>query len=191
MLNAAPLALLLLVASPDEGLRLDAGLFAALPTALGSGQLLGPALGARWDLGPWSFGLKARLGFVEENDLVWQMSHTELRVSLGAAHVWRIGRGALSLGLSGGGLMIHESRLRHQAERLASAGLVTSDSALASGPFAGLDAAVRVYFYEPLWMSVEGGPTVALVRLEDQLRLRPGWILGISLGYAFGRDAEP
>lgn len=190
MLNAAPLALLLLASGPDDGLRLDAGLFAALPTALGNGQLLGPSLGARWDLGAWAFAFKARLGFVEENDLVWQLSHTELRLSLGAARVWRFGRGALSLGLYGGGLMIAESRLRHQADRLAAAGLETQASALASAPFAGLEAALRAYFYDPLWLSVEGGPTVAWVQVEDQASLRPGWLLGISFGYAFGREGE-
>lgn len=191
VLSLALFSAVLMAAQPsaaaEAGLRVDAGLFAALPTVLGTGQLLGPVMGARWDLDDWSFGLKARLGFTEENDLVWRLSHTELRVSLGAAHVWRIGRGAISLGASAGGLLIYESRLRHQADRLGAVGLVTEDSALASGPFAALDLGARVYFYDPLWMGVEGGPTVALVQVGDELQAKPGWMLGISFGYAFGR----
>lgn len=191
MLGVGTLTFLLLAAdptvSPERGLRLDAGLFAALPTVLGTGQLLGPSLGARWDLDEWSLGFKARLGFAEENDLVWRLTHTELRLSLSAARVFRIGRGGLSLGVSGGGLLISESRLRHQADRLGSAGIVVSDAALAGGGFASLDLGARVYFYEPLWAEVEGGPTVALVRVDDELVFRPGWMLGLSFGYAFGK----
>jgi hypothetical protein len=187
-MSSGALALLLLAASPTDGIHLDAGLFAALPSALGTGQLLGPSLGAFLELGDWALGSSFRLGFVEENDLVWQMSHTELRATVGGARAWHIGRGTFSLGLSAGVLFVHESRLRHQAARLASVGLPVEESSWATGPFASLDAAVRVYFYDPLWLGAEGGPTLALLRGEDELALRPGWWLGISFGYAFGRD---
>ena len=188
MLSAAACTLLLLGSTPKDALHLDAGLFAALPSALGTGQLIGPSLGVLWEIGAFGLNSNLRLGFVGENDLVWEVSHTELRASVGGLHAWHIGRGTISLGLSAGALFVHQSRLRHQSSRLAGAGLPVEESSWAVGPFASLDAAVRVYFYEPLWLGAEGGPTIALVRRDDELGLRPGWWLGITFGYAFGED---
>jgi hypothetical protein len=183
-------ALLLLLglgatAIPDRsGPIVEAGLFAATPSVLGTGQLLGPSVDLWFDM-PIRLGVRARLGTVGEDDPVWHIEHTELRVSALLALVHTIGRGEVSLGLSLGGVALHEVRTRHQAERLASAGLDPETTAWSIGPQGAIEAGVRVFVFEGFGVSIDGGPSLGVVPMSGGTATHVGFAAALSVAYAF------
>lgn len=188
MLPATAL-LLLLAGTEPSGLRVEAGMFAALPTALGAGQLLGPSFTASWIEAGWSLGGRSRFGQVEESDPTWRVEHTELRLSALAERVFTLGRGELGLGLSVEGFVIKESRTRHQAARLESASFDAADGRLGAGGALSVELLVRLFLYDRWALGVRGGPRASLARVRDTPLLHPGWAAELSIGYAVDTGA--
>ncbi len=182
MLAGQPLVSTASVAT--EPLDLTLALTSASPLALGTGALLGPSVAADLRLDHWRLGLRVYLGMASENDLTWDVAHTEIRAAArgGLALPW--GRGELGLGLSAGVLTLLETRTRHQAERLDEAGIDTSRSAAAAGPFVALDSQVRLIVFDPWAVSLSVGPTLSWLALGETTEWVVGWSGSIGVAYA-------
>lgn len=172
------------VPDPPQPL-IQAGVFTATPSVLSSSRLLGPSVSARTE-GPWSLGLRARLGAASADDLSWHVAHTELHLAAIGSYARSIGRGEVGLSLSAGFIALREHRIRHQAARLARAGEVPETSGWASGAIAGVEASVRLFVYQGWGVVLEGGPNLAAVAGSAA---RLGFSAGFSIAYAFGGPA--
>lgn len=188
----APLPLTLLAALTSTpaagGLELGAGVFAARPAALEVGQLLGPAAAACWRRGPWALGLSAQLGMDTQSDPSWLVRHTELRLSLHLALLGTVGRGAIGGAVRVGGIGLFESRTRHDAARLEEAGLLSGSRGFGLGGILGVDATVRLAFYERTSVVLDAGPSVLWTSVAGQIRTRLGWQGTVSVAYALFGD---
>lgn len=174
------LALLAALTGAPDGLRLEGGVFGALPASLETGQVLGPSLTALWTRDILSLGLRARLGTVDEDATNHEVHHTELRFAALAGLRQRIGRGELGLDLSAGAVIVREDRLIHLAARYPNP---ERTEGWRTGPQIALDASVRLFVIEGWGLAIEGGPSLAFM---PDVALRVGWSGGISVVYAPG-----
>ncbi|MCC7383039.1 MAG: hypothetical protein IT384_14470 [Deltaproteobacteria bacterium] len=182
-------ALTTLTSTPAAGgLELSAGVFAARPSALEVGQLLGPAVAACWHLRPWSLGLSAQLGMDAQSDPSWLVRHTELRLSLHLALLAAVGRGAIGGAVRAGGIGLFESRTRHDAARLEEAGLLSGSGGFGLGLVLGVDATIRLAFYERTSVVLDAGPSLLWTSVAGQIRTRLGWQGTVSVAYALFGD---
>lgn len=165
---------------PGRATLFELGAFAASPSALETGQLLGPSLAVRL-AGPLALGARLRLGRASENDLTWSVSHTELSLAATAALVAALGRGEVGVTLSAGPLVLHEARARHQALRLESAGLERETSAWSVGISGALEAGVRLFVFETFGVALGGGPRVDVLGEDGAPRL--GFSAGLAAFY--------
>ena len=167
--------------TPTDAVRgaasIDAGLFTGLPAALGTGQTAG--LGAGW-IGSRTldWGLRASWSRASEDSLLWTVTHSETR--LRAVGVWQrhLGRGSVGLRLGGGATVVHESRDRHQAARLAQDGAGLSTSAWTVMPGGDVELVVSIRVSGDWGLMLSAGPSAHWV----DGALERGWVacLGVA-----------
>ncbi len=173
-----------------QGLTLDLGMFGGLPSALDTGQLLGPSLGGAWRtaLG-FNFGGQDQLGFTSGSTDTHVLRHTEARVQLTAGAGVQLEDALVGLELGFGGLLVHERRTRHQARRLEALGLTDDLRATgwSLGPIAFLDAVARLFLFSGWGVALRAGPPVGWSRDLEQRRARVGWAGSIALVHHLGK----
>lgn len=177
------------LAQDYRGLTLDLGLFGGLPSALNTGQLLGPSLGGAWRTGfGFHFGGQVQLGFASGATDTHQLHHTEARVQLTAGAGVQLKDALLGLELGVGGLLVHERRTRHQARRLEALGLTDDLRATgwSLGPIVSLDGVLRLFILHGWGVALRAGPTVGWSRVLEERRSRIGWAGSVALVHHLG-----
>lgn len=179
--GAAALLVSLWVAAP----QVEASVFAARPAVMSTGQLLGPAVRAGWTLGAVNFGLLTQLGWANEDDRAYQVQHRELRALGDVRWSYALGRGDLSVGVGAGVVHLHETRSRHQAERLSASGLSAEETGSTFGVVLAAEAGLNLSLVDPLGLVVGAGPNWSwLADTEGGWRL--GWSAHLGLRVHFG-----
>ncbi|HEX3694834.1 MAG TPA: hypothetical protein VH374_05530 [Polyangia bacterium] len=141
-------------------LGLSVGLPATWQTGLGTGVGGGITIGRAQSLFVW--GVRASWSTATESSLAWTVTHQDIRLRAAAGLQRAAGRGTLGLRLGVGPTVAHETRTRNQGAR---AGLTGSDlqtSTFATLPAADLEAVVNVRVAGPWFLTVGGGPSLAL-----------------------------
>lgn len=183
----APLLMILTAtttAAASSEVSIEARFFAASPAALGTGQQIGPGLSGAWRAGDWSIALRAHLGFSGADDPVWRVSHTEGRVGLLGAYVLELGRGDVLLGIELGAIGVRETRTRHQAQRLGSAGIDAERRGFTVGGFAAAELGVRLHVVESAAITVGAGPCWTLISRSTGRNLDLGFTGGLGLAWS-------
>jgi len=185
MISALIILGLLASAEPARSTpAVDAAVFAARPSLLGVGQLLGPSLTVSWLFDSLVLDARLRLGFASENDPSWRVLHSELHSTLQAGWIRRIGPGELSLRGGLGVVNLEESRTRHQSDRLAGSGLELSTHAWSVGSELSLEAGVRLLIWSGLSLVLDLGPNLLwFPSASDGLRV--GWAGSLGLAYVW------
>jgi hypothetical protein len=172
-----------------SGPVVEVGFFAATPAALGLGQLLGPEL-TGWLRGPWTIGARVGVGFASENDLDWSVNHIETRVAALAGYTHELGRARASLILSAGGVLVHEHRVRHQAQRMMNAGADADTRGWTNGVLASIEASLRLFVFGRYALTLHGGPDVRWLSDAPASAPRFGFIFGLAIGAAIEDQRE-
>lgn len=165
--------------------QLEAGVFAARPVVMSTGQVLGPAVRGGWALGLFELGVLAQLGWANEDDRAYQVVHQELRTLAQLRWTTVIGRGQLSLGLGAGTVHLLETRNRHQAERLSASGLSAQETGSTFGLLLAAEAGLDLSLVDPLGLILGAGPNLSrLAETDGGWRL--GWSANLGLRVRFG-----
>lgn len=180
MISGVGLTLLTLAAP-----QLEAGVFAARPAVMSTGQVLGPTVRGGWSLGAFELGLLAQLGWANEDDRAYQVEHQELRGLAQLGWCTTFGRGQLRLGLGAGAVHLLETRSRHQAERLSASGLSDRESGSTFGVLFAAEAGLDLSLVDPLGMILGVGPNLAWLADTDGA-WRVGWSANLGLRVRFG-----
>jgi hypothetical protein len=148
--------------------QVDLGLVMSPPVALEVGEMV--AIGAGYTkLGErLNFGL--RLGYAQlgESNLLWRVTHQELRLSGLFGVRGTIGRARLSLGVGLSAVGVREVRLRHQSARLSESGdTLTLTSHLLAGEVL-VEAEVALPIYAGFGLILRGGPVYRVVADSPQ-----------------------
>lgn len=168
--------------SSTEALRgpasIDAGLLTGLPAALGTGQTGG--IGAGWiGTRTLDWGVRASWSRASEDSLLWHVTHSETR--LRAVGVWQrqLGRGSIGLRLGAGATVVHETRDRHQAARLAQSVAGLSTSAWTVLPGADLELAVSLRISGDWGLMLSAGPSAHWASGA----LERGWVASMGVAW--------
>jgi hypothetical protein len=162
-----------------HGLDIDGGLVVGFPTALPTGLSRGIGAGITEGRCPFRWGFRAAWLTATESTLVWQVTHSDLRLRAAAALQHDAGRGSFGLRLAAGGTLVHETRVHNQGM---AAGLTGSDletSAFALVPAGELEAFVNVHIAGSWLLVMSGGPSAALVSGD----VHGSWIAELGVGW--------
>lgn len=191
-----PLTLVVLTAAIGLGARdahakpgasVDAGVFAGLPVALETGELLGPIISGAYELAAGlSFGARIGVGFATESNRTFELRHTETRLLASAAYRLTLGVGEFGATLFGGSVIVWERRARHQVGRLEEIGLGAAESQWTAGPLIGADLSFRLYVLDAWALSVAAGPAYSWVKAQGEVRGRLGWSGTLAVSYDLG-----
>jgi hypothetical protein len=145
---------------PPGPLIVDGGLVLGHPTSLGTGLSSGVGGGAVW--GRWRhlrIGVRGSWSSTTESSIDWTVTQSDfkLRAVGDLQHV--VGRGAFGLRLGLGPTLVHETRVRNQADRAMLTGAAAGSSAWATFPTADLEAVVAVHVAGPWLLVTSGGPS--------------------------------
>ena len=92
------------------------------PIALELGQMLGGFFGYTYtpltQFPSFRTQIRLQIGELVESNRNWEVSHLETHGSSLLGWQFQLGRAGLTLWLGGGGSLVNETRLRHQAQRL-------------------------------------------------------------------------
>jgi hypothetical protein len=155
--------------------RVDVGLLAALPAALGTGLSGGVSAGVL-HAGWLTWGLRASYSQATEYTTTWATTHHETRLRAVGVLQRAIGRASVGLRLGLGATLVYESRLRAQAARLGDAGTSLNTSAWAALPGADLEAFIALPIVAPFGLGLSAGPSAHWV----QGGVSPGWLVQLS-----------
>ena len=159
-------------------LALEVGLAVAHPAALPVGLSRGLGVGVERG-STWTWGARASWATATEASQAWLVTHRDLRVRVTGGVQHRAGRGTLGVRLGAGGVLVHETRTRHQGARAGLSGDDLEMSALALLPAASLEVVVGLHVRGPWMLALSGGPALAL---EDGTA-HAGWIAEVGLGW--------
>ncbi|MBI4815972.1 MAG: hypothetical protein HY791_06940 [Deltaproteobacteria bacterium] len=183
MLSVVFLAAAAMAQTPDPSARIEAHVFAARPLALATGLARGGGIQISTGVGPFEMGARARMGSVEENDLVFSVAHTELAAGLAGGYTHAIGVGRVGMGVVAELQGVREVRSRHQAERLARSGLELDTQSWALGVSVGFEVGMSVRVSGPWSVGVAGGPTLTKVGSSGA---RLGWVGAALIAFDLG-----
>jgi len=143
--------------------QVDLGLALSPPVALEVGEMM--ALGAGYTRLGDRLNFGVRLGYAQlgESNLLWRVTHRELRLSGVFGVCATVGRARLSLALGISAIGVRELRVRHQSGRLNERGdaLSTTSQMLAGEVLA--EAEVALPIYAGFGLIFRGGPVYRVV----------------------------
>lgn len=153
---------------------LTIGVRGAMPTALGRGFAGGLGLSLQSKLFDWPLFAVADMQLASsaaENSL-WRYHHVEQHLGVGLGYSYHFGPAHLSAALLGGLLMVEELALRHDGEHISRVtGADAYTTALASGPFSGLEISLRFAFLDFLSPTVGVGGHAAWLPISGEHRI--------------------
>lgn len=161
--------------------RVDAGLLAGLPAALGTGMTAGVGAGVL-HAGTLTWGARASYSQATEYTTTWATTHYEVRLRAVGALQKQLGRGFIGLRLGAGATFLYEVRDRAQAARLGSAGVGLNTSASTVLPGGELEAFLALPIVGPIGLGLSAGPSLHLVPNSDGggWTATPGWLAQLT-----------
>ena len=155
--------------------RIDMGLTAGLPAALGTGMTGGIVAGVM-HAGTLGWGARAAYSQATEYTTTWAVTHHEIRLRAEGALQRQIGRGVVGLRLGAGATVLYEARARAQAARLGDAGVGLNTSTWSVLPGGELEGFIALPIAGPFGLGLSAGPSLHVF----QGAVVPGWLAQLT-----------